>query len=316
MEENVEPGPKRDAMLQHWYRGKVLKRLSGRIMLGYTEEYRQEFLDVVRPFTLERFGPEVDQYLAFPMRVRSALLRANDVEGLLELARIESELKSSAQVASISWDDSKRLQLEIESRAFFPDGSELEFEPTDSGWRWRPPPTFTSEVFTDDLLDVGSDLAGSKTEVFVRARHDSSDYVQPQDGPAPLPGPGLIRSTVTIDPRNARSGRSMTKFSDLIAQVSYSGWNFGTSVRIDPELLAQAELSERTIGKRAFAVKTRGANRLFVEARKLPPPPPKAAAAPKKKAVVKPPPPLSTRVVSKAKGLVGVAGRRIRKIMS
>ena len=325
VEENVAPGPARDALLQHWYRGKVLKRLAGRHFVAYPDEYRDELLAVVRPFALKRFAPEVDQYLSFPMRLRSALLRADRADGLRALAEVESGLKAEANVTSISWDESRRLRLEIEARVSFEDGSELEFEPVAAvaavesagavaatGWRWRPPVAFAPEVVTDALLDAGPDLAAARIEVFVRARHDSSDYVQPlADSQAPVEawgGPGVMRTTIVIDPRSARSGRSVTKYSDLVAQVSYAGWNFGTSVRIDPELLAAAELSERIIGRRAFTVLTRGNNRLYLKARRLPAPPPKPVVP---KPVVKEKPVLRTRVVRKARRIAGQVRRRL-----
>jgi poly(ribitol-phosphate) beta-N-acetylglucosaminyltransferase len=317
VEENVEPGPDRDALLQHWYRGKVLKRLAGRNLLRYTDEYRTELLDVVRPFVLKRFGPEVDRYLAFPQRIRSALLRADRVDGLQSLAEIESELKASAQVTSIGWDENGRLRLEIEAKAFFEDGSELVFEPSpaaagaESGWRWRPPRSFAPEVVTDELLEAGPDLAASRLEVFARARHDGSDYVQPVEDPAPQEGPGALRTTIVLDPRTARAGRAVTKDTDLVAQVTYAGWNFGTSVRIDPELLAAADLPERIIGRRAFTVGTRGSNRIFLRARRLPPIPKPVPVA----VVAKVPPAFGVRAARKARRVLGRARRRLLRIM-
>jgi hypothetical protein len=314
VEENVGPGPERDALLQHWYRGKVLKRLAGRHLLRYTEEYRTQLLEVVRPFAMKRFSPDVDRFLAFPMRMRSALLRADRVDGLLALAEIEAGLKSSAQVTSIGWDDSNRLRIEIEAKVFFEDGSELQFEPTPAtetkpaGWRWVPPTPFTPEVMTDEVLAAGPDVAASRVEVYVRARHDGSDYVQPEEDAAPQSEPGRLRTTITIDPRTARLGRPVTKDSDLIAQVSYAGWNFGTSLRIDPDVLEAAQLSEHIIGNRAFSLYTRGTGRLTLRARKLP--------KPVKVVVEKTQPLLRARVIRNGRRIASRVRRRLLRIIS
>jgi hypothetical protein len=162
-------------------------------------------------------------------------------------------------------------------------------------------------VLTDDLLEAGRDIAASRMEVFVRSRHDGADYVQPVENPQPQSGPGPLRTTIVIDPRQARAGRSVTRFSDLVAQVTYAGWNFGTSVRIDPALLASADLPERTIGRRAFTVATRGTNRLFLKARRLPP-----VTQP---VLDKAQPLLRTRVVRKARRIAGRIRRGLLRVI-
>jgi poly(ribitol-phosphate) beta-N-acetylglucosaminyltransferase len=285
VEENVPPGPDRHALLQHWYRLKVLKRLSGRRMVRYGEEYRTGLLDVVRPLVHQRFPPEVDEYLQFPMRVRSALLRADRVDDMLRLVQAELGLKACAQVTSIAWDPYRRLRLGIEAKVLCEDGTELAFEPIPAGgpgqteasatrWRWRAPEPFGTVELSDDVLDASRDLARSDIEVFVRARQDSADYLQPVESSTTPTGPGALRCVVVVDPRSARAGRTVTKFSDLVVQVNYAGWSFGTALRIDPTVLESAELTKgRTIGKRVFTLGTRGGDRLFVRADPLVPVP-------------------------------------------
>ena len=313
VEENVPAGLVRDRLLAHWYRGKVLKRLAGAAMLRYTEEYRAGLLDVVRPLVAARFGPEIDRYLSFPMRVRSALLRADRPAALVALAQVEAGFSAAARVTSIGWDDDGFLRLEVEAEVAL-DGTAPVFEPVATGeaeprWIWRPPAELRStapDVLTDDLLDVGADLAGGRIEVFVRARHDGADYVQSVD-PQPSPTePGALRLVVTIDPRTARAGRAVTRYSDLVAQVTYAGWNFGTALRIAPEVLAAADLSERVIGRRVFTVGTRGSDRLFLKARRVPTPPKPAPPV-----VVPPLAPTRTRAVRKVRRVLGRLRRRL-----
>ena len=68
------PGAVRDTLLRHWYRGKILKRLDGKLIVRYPDDYRSRFLDVVIPIARTRFGPGVQDGLPFPLRIRSALL--------------------------------------------------------------------------------------------------------------------------------------------------------------------------------------------------------------------------------------------------
>jgi glycosyltransferase involved in cell wall biosynthesis len=285
VENNVPSGPARHALLQHWYRLKVLKRLSGRRMLRYTEEYRTNFLDVVRPMVQKRFPLEVDPYLQFPMRVRSELLRANRVDDMLALVQAELGLRASAHVTSIAWDANRRLRIEVEAKVLSEDGSELTFEPIPVGaaagvtgadqvgtssttrWRWRAPQPFGAVELPDEVLDASRDLARSSIDVFVRARHDGADYYQPVESSTTPTGPGVLRSTVVVDPRSARAGRAVTMFSDLVVQVNYAGWSFGTALRIDAAVLEAEELKKaRTIGKRVFTLGVRGGDRLFLRA--------------------------------------------------
>ena len=77
-----EPGPERDALMLHWYRGKMLKRVGGRDWLWREEDFRRELFEAVRPLALERFGEEVHERLPFNLRLRSKLLRRGDYDAL------------------------------------------------------------------------------------------------------------------------------------------------------------------------------------------------------------------------------------------
>ena len=55
----TQPGPLRDTLLLHWYRGKMLGRVGGRDWLWRDDEFRRELYDAVRPLALERFGEDV-----------------------------------------------------------------------------------------------------------------------------------------------------------------------------------------------------------------------------------------------------------------
>jgi poly(ribitol-phosphate) beta-N-acetylglucosaminyltransferase len=289
VEENTEPGSLRDSLLTHWYRGKVLKRLGGRQMARYPADYRRTLLDVVTPLTQERFGPQLDPYLPFPMRVRSALLRAGRTDDLVTLAGIEAGLQCRADVTRIGWDAAGRLTMTVTARMSYADGTPLVFEaPTDvsgvddgtppSGRLrdrlsapariWRLPAPIAPDVLTDTVMDAGNDIARNGVEVYLRDKSDEADYRLPTEGDG-------LTVTVTVDPRTARAGRAVTGRSELIAQVRCAGWSFSVAARIEDDavLVAARRASggslARTIGTREHTVELRGTRRVTMKARKL-----------------------------------------------
>ena len=116
VEDNTEPGPLRDRLLRHWYRGKILKRLDAARVARYPDEYLQRFLDVVTPIAQQRFGPGVEDGLPFPLRIRSALLRADRRDDLLRLAQFEAELECRAEVTRAEWTRTGKLNLTVRFR--------------------------------------------------------------------------------------------------------------------------------------------------------------------------------------------------------
>ena len=93
IDEHMEPGPLRDRVRSHWYRGKMLGRVGGRNFLERAPEFKRPLYEEVRKLALERWGDEVDEYLAFNARVRSHLLRAGDYEGLDALADLRGRAR-------------------------------------------------------------------------------------------------------------------------------------------------------------------------------------------------------------------------------
>ena len=93
IDEHMEPGPLRDRVRSHWYRGKMLGRVGGRNFLERDPAFKRPLYEEVRKLALERWGDEVDEYLAFNARVRSHLLRDGDYEGLDALADLRGRAR-------------------------------------------------------------------------------------------------------------------------------------------------------------------------------------------------------------------------------
>ncbi len=150
VEAHTEPGRLRDRLLRHWYRGKILKRLSAKQMSRYPADYRERFLDVVQPLVERRFGPGVDAGLAFPHRVRSALLRADRRDDLLRLAQFETQVECRPDVVSARWTRGGGLALTVRVHLVHDGEEALVFSPAGAdrirtwqprrGWTTRRPP--------------------------------------------------------------------------------------------------------------------------------------------------------------------------------
>src|SRR3954452_5810408 len=98
VEEHTEPGPLRDRLFAHWYRGKMLGRVGGRYFPRRDAERRRELYEEIHKLALERYSPEVDSWLAPNMRVRSQLLRDGDYEALEALAEMEAPLSAEVLI--------------------------------------------------------------------------------------------------------------------------------------------------------------------------------------------------------------------------
>jgi glycosyltransferase involved in cell wall biosynthesis len=233
---NTEPGRERDVLLTHWYQGKVLKRLGSQAWLRRSEEYRAEFWAVVRELSQRWFPPALEQHLPFPLRLRSALLRADRPDAVLELGRIEAQLVCTLPDTSADWVEGV-LHVAARAEVSYADGTPLVFEgdPADPGGAagvWAMPEPVAPDVLTTGVRDAGRDLAEDSLQFFLRDLGDEAIYHQ---GPA-VPG---LRGSTTINPRSARFGRPAPPALELLAEVHRAGWSFVVPVPVEPDLLAR-----------------------------------------------------------------------------
>lgn len=250
VEAHTEPGKLRDRLLRHWLRGKILKRLSARQMARYPDEYRQRLLDVVTPLVERRFGPGVDAGLAFPNRVRVALLRAGRRDDLLTLARHEVETTCRAELTRATWTRGGGLQLTIRTLLTRDGEDALVFEPSpgDRSRRvWRAP-----EAFADlgpAVLDATRDLDADR--VVLSAQDDGGPArrrlaEQPARDLAPVP--------VAIDPLRVFEAESTATAVRLTVQVRRAGWTFDAPLTADAAVLEAAGRSPLLAGRRCRLV--------------------------------------------------------------
>lgn len=196
--EHTEPGPLRDKLLAHWYRGKMLKRVGGAAFHRREAEYNRVMVREVRKLALERYGPEVHDHLAFNLRVRSHLLREGTMEDLLALAAFEMQLKAHTTVDVRVRRRSARLRF---SCGLVGDTEPLRFERRGDRVAWVPPERLRPLVPVE-LCEASDALASGKAQALVRSKADRSEFLLPlqlerrlgADGVVSVDGQARVRS--------------------------------------------------------------------------------------------------------------------------
>jgi glycosyltransferase involved in cell wall biosynthesis len=224
VEAGCGPGDRLDHLLPHWYGLKVLERL-GPGMLEYPGEYRTALLETLHPLVEERFPARIDQYLPFPLRLRSALLRAGRDEDLLALAEVEAAMTCNASATSVSRTADGRLRVAVRAELTLGNGRPLTFsalraEGSGASTRavWQLPATIAPDVLTPAVLDAAADLAQDTVQVFVRDLADQS--VDALGGPS-----RGTTAAVHVDPRAARFGRGLPEHFTLFVALRRAGWS-------------------------------------------------------------------------------------------
>jgi glycosyltransferase involved in cell wall biosynthesis len=177
VEARTEPGPWRDQLLTHWYRGKMLNRVGGPAWLRNPPDRREDLFEAVRALALERFGEDVHGRLPFNLRVRSKLLRAGNLDGLGRLSRFERRLRAVVHVRGIE-EAGTHLVIRMES---WLGGSltHLRFERRDDRLYWAPPNHALAEDVAEPDREVTGELRRSTVDVLLHNLDDGSEYRLP-----------------------------------------------------------------------------------------------------------------------------------------
>ena len=184
IDEHMEPGPLRDRVRSHWYRGKMLGRVGGAQLHDQRDPaHKRPLYEEIRRLALERFGDEVNEYLAFNARVRSRLLRADDYEGLEPLAAFESGLRTEAALVELEPDE-EGVALVLEARIVGDDGP-LAFERDGERLLWSPPAALADRL-DDAARDAAADMERNYADVLITSnRHGTGVPAAHGDRDAP-----------------------------------------------------------------------------------------------------------------------------------
>lgn len=250
VERYTEPGRLRDRLLRHWFRGKILKRVSGKQFARYPDEYRERLLDVVIPLARRRFGPGVDGGLGFPNRIRAALLRADRRADLLTFARFEAELICRAVVTSARWSRGGGLYLTVDVSITRDGQDALVFEPGTGVMTSLP---IAMDALPTGLLEATREMSNDRVELVWRddstATERSIASVQPRT---------LAPITLAIDPLKVFPPDDDSRGVALFVTVRRAGWTFDVPLRADAATLAAAGRSPLLAGRTCAPVAGRG----------------------------------------------------------
>ena len=174
---NTEPGPWRDRLKDHWYRGKMLNRVGGRDWLWRDPEWRRDLYEAVRELALERYGEDVNERIPFNLRLRSKLMRRGDYDALGRLSRYERRLRPVIRIRRIERGGT-HMVLRLESW-MGTDDARLRFERRGERTFWVPPTETLAESVPEADREVTGELRRSSVDVFLRNLADRSEYLLP-----------------------------------------------------------------------------------------------------------------------------------------
>ncbi len=230
VEHHTEPGPRRDKLLSHWYRGKMLGRVGGVPFLNRDPDYNKRLHEEIRRLALERYGPSVDEWLPFNLRPRSRLLQGSSYESLETLASFEGGLRANNQVRRLDWGE-RTLAVQFEA-ALVGDREPLGFARRGSRMVWVPPESLRGELSGMDL-DVTDDLPKASVDVVLRARRDRSEFVVKTRSELLMlrAGPGsdakrpALNAAAEIDVPEAAAGARLPRGQwGVHAIINVAGW--------------------------------------------------------------------------------------------
>ena len=174
---HADPGPERDRLLMHWYRGKMLGRVGGAGFPKRDHDFRGELLTEVRRVANERYGPWVDGYLPLNLRVRSHVMLNGGRDEVERLAAFEEEVR-----ARIWLHELKPHLGDLRFRftgALRTSAGGLRFQPRGERIYWAPPESLKLHV-PEEVLDLTDEIAKASAEVFLRSLDDDGvEYLVP-----------------------------------------------------------------------------------------------------------------------------------------
>lgn len=242
----TEPGPLRERVLRRFYRVEMLGRLSEPAVLKYDETYLREMTEAVRPLALDFMTDAVHNGLGPLLRLRSALLRNDDAEGLVRLARFASTVKGAVRLEDLAWEDDGRIAVGITARLVHGDDREPLPLLRRDGRLYLHPDVTGRFLPAGEFVDVTGDLDGFSAELSLRDRETAVEWLCPatftahvedrDDGSCEV----VLRGKGRLAPEDGKKGRGGLPRGFWDAWVSVRGLGLVRKARLgadrDPEV--------------------------------------------------------------------------------
>ena len=182
---HTEPGEFRDNLYGRWYRGKLLGRLGRNAFLGREEEHRRGVLAAVRELMQERFPERLDAELPPALRMRAALARRDDYDGLVALAEYERALRSVTRVRGVRGDGT---WMTLKAESWLRErGAEPLRVVRRAGRVLLVLPDALAGHFSEGELDVTDALPDARVQFLLKPEGDETDWIVPVEPEASVP---------------------------------------------------------------------------------------------------------------------------------
>ncbi|WP_411150797.1 glycosyltransferase family 2 protein [Streptomyces sp. A30] len=207
---NTEPGEFRDLLLRRFYRVEMLGRLSEPSVLKYDAAYLDEMVDAVQPLAKDFMTDGVHDGLGALSRIRSTLLRRDDREGLVRIARFATSIKGAARLEDVAWRPDGKMDVTVSARLVHGENAEpLKLLRRDD--RLFLHPEYTEGVLKDgELVDVTDEMDGFKGEMSLRNRETAVEWPCPAEYTSTVEDLGdgacevVLRGTGQVSPQGAK----------------------------------------------------------------------------------------------------------------
>lgn len=255
VERHTEPGDFRDRLLSFWYDKKGLNAFANYLPRTSPDEMRRHF-DALRDLAEERFPPSVDKHLHGSMKVRSALLRANDFEGLLALAELERGIHIEQTLSEASVEG-ESLTLRTRISLAYADGSPVTFD-LDDGRLWWRPPLDVGDAVPAEAFDCTRTYRRRRLDLALRSRRSAEILLVTGTLHTPQACTGAIPfdfdASFQIDPETVMHGGPLQRdVYDVFVRVSCLPWRLHTPLVAGAEAIARRPLTAVLSTQRTLA---------------------------------------------------------------
>jgi glycosyltransferase involved in cell wall biosynthesis len=204
---NTRPGEFRNRLLRRFYRIEMLGRLSEPSYLRYDPAYRDRTFTAVRDLAMDRINEEVDAGLGALQRLRAGLLRRDDRQGLLDLARRASEVEGVARIEAASWAG-ERLVLTFRAWLGKPEGTDGALFVGGDGDRVFLGPALTGGLSTGPI-DVTGEIGSLRADLLLRDQATGTEWAIPSRTRIEVSGGPSVLGAATIGLREIAAGRPL-----------------------------------------------------------------------------------------------------------
>jgi hypothetical protein len=235
-----------------WLKSTVLDRFGPGGFRIWPEEFQPRFFAEARRITRERLEPELDAGMPPAHRVRAALLRAGDLDGLVAYSEGEGAVTTRPVLGSAT-EEAGVLRLEVRTLLEGRDGP-VRFR-REGGRLLQEPSAPLPPEMAEWALEVQDHLPGALIDVVLTERATNAEWFVPTTATHRLVQSGdalawSVEAQAHVDPRTALLGSPLTAgIWDIRLRVAALGYDSRPKVRVHgaalPGAVAFGDLTAR-----------------------------------------------------------------------